>query len=162
MADFSLAYPIARGAAPALLALWAVVWLDEDLRSGGVLGLVALILGLVVVASTPRRALDRSRGGARSGVPAVLAVAMLISLYSVIDRGGGALRPARNVQRRHHRDHRSSHYTRDASQVCAVREVSVVLAALAGWLWLGEPLGGMRVVGALLICAGIVAIALLG
>ena len=43
----------------------------------------------------------------------------------------------------------------------AVREVSVVFAALAGW-WLGEPMGRLRLLGAVLICAGIGLIALAG
>jgi drug/metabolite transporter (DMT)-like permease len=204
LADFSLAYPIARGAAPALLALWAIVWLDEDLRSGGVLGLVLLILGLMVVASTPRRALDRIGGGARSGVLAALAVAMLISLYSVIDGAAVRLAPPATYNAaitgatallvtlvtllRYDRQALLGVWRRQWPKIVlvgpliplsytlvleaytlapvayagAVREVSVVLAALAGWLWLGEPLGGVRVVGAVLICAGIVAIALLG
>lgn len=44
----------------------------------------------------------------------------------------------------------------------AVREVSVVFAAFAGWRWLGEELGAIRLVGALLIFAGILVIAVAG
>ena len=44
----------------------------------------------------------------------------------------------------------------------AVREVSVVLAAFAGWRFLGEDLGARRVAGAAVIFAGILLIALLG
>ena len=44
----------------------------------------------------------------------------------------------------------------------AVREVSVVFAALVGWRWLGEGFGGWRVAGALLIFAGILVIAIAG
>jgi drug/metabolite transporter (DMT)-like permease len=44
----------------------------------------------------------------------------------------------------------------------AIREVSVVLGALAGWRFLGENLGPMRVVGALVIFSGILTVALLG
>ncbi len=44
----------------------------------------------------------------------------------------------------------------------AIREMSVVFAALIGWRWLGEGFGRMRVSGALLIFAGIVVIALAG
>jgi drug/metabolite transporter (DMT)-like permease len=46
--------------------------------------------------------------------------------------------------------------------VGAVREVSVVLAALAGWLWLGEGFGLERLAGAALIFAGLLAIAIGG
>jgi drug/metabolite transporter (DMT)-like permease len=41
----------------------------------------------------------------------------------------------------------------------AVREVSVVLAALAGWLFLGEGFGARRTAGAVLVMAGIAALA---
>lgn len=44
----------------------------------------------------------------------------------------------------------------------AVREVSVVLGALAGWHFLGEKLGSVRVIGAFIIFAGILTIALFG
>jgi drug/metabolite transporter (DMT)-like permease len=44
----------------------------------------------------------------------------------------------------------------------AIREVSVVLGALAGWRFLGENLGPFRVIGAFIIFSGILIIALLG
>ena len=44
----------------------------------------------------------------------------------------------------------------------AIREVSVVLGAFAGWQFLGEKLGKARILGAVVIFAGIVMIAVLG
>jgi len=44
----------------------------------------------------------------------------------------------------------------------AIREISVVLGAFAGWRFLGEKLGSVRVVGAFVIFAGILTIALFG
>lgn len=44
----------------------------------------------------------------------------------------------------------------------AVREVSVIFAAFAGWYWLKEKFGGWRIVGSLFIFLGIVVIAVLG
>jgi len=44
----------------------------------------------------------------------------------------------------------------------AVREVSVVFGALAGWWFLKERMGGVRVLGAFVIFAGIVLIAMYG
>jgi drug/metabolite transporter (DMT)-like permease len=44
----------------------------------------------------------------------------------------------------------------------AIREISVVLGALAGWRFLGENLGPVRMVGAFIIFSGILIIALLG
>lgn len=40
----------------------------------------------------------------------------------------------------------------------AIREISIVFGALAGWLWLKESFGLVRVVGAVAIFAGIVTI----
>jgi uncharacterized membrane protein len=92
--DFSLVYPVARGAAPALLAIWATLFLGERLQRAGVVGLILVLIGLLYVG--------------------------------------------------------------------ALREVSIVLAALAGWRWLGEAFGALRTVGALLIFVGIVVIATAG
>ena len=44
----------------------------------------------------------------------------------------------------------------------AIREVSVVLGALAGWYFLKEKLGPVRVIGAFIIFSGILTIALFG
>jgi drug/metabolite transporter (DMT)-like permease len=44
----------------------------------------------------------------------------------------------------------------------AIREVSVVIAALVGWLWLGEQFGARRLAGAVAVFAGIVILAVLG
>ncbi len=44
----------------------------------------------------------------------------------------------------------------------AIREVSVVFGALAGWLWLNEGFGVQRAIGAALIFAGILVIAVAG
>lgn len=48
------------------------------------------------------------------------------------------------------------------SYVGAIREVSIVFAAIAGWLFLGENLGKIRIVGALIMFVGIIIIATLG
>src|SRR5215471_6591844 len=47
--DFSLIYPLARGAAPAFLLIWATFFLGERPRPLGLIGLVLLLLGLTVV-----------------------------------------------------------------------------------------------------------------
>src|SRR5436305_4563499 len=44
----------------------------------------------------------------------------------------------------------------------AIREVSIVFAALMGWLWLGEGFGLVRTLGSFCIFAGIVVIAIFG
>jgi len=44
----------------------------------------------------------------------------------------------------------------------AIREISVVFAAFMGWRWLGEELGLVRMVGAVVIFVGILVIAIAG
>ena len=44
----------------------------------------------------------------------------------------------------------------------ALRELSIVLAALAGWRWLGESFGVVRTTGAVLIFFGILVVAVAG
>jgi drug/metabolite transporter (DMT)-like permease len=48
------------------------------------------------------------------------------------------------------------------SYVGALREVSIVFAALAGWLWLKEGFGAVRSIGAALIFGGMLIIAVAG
>jgi drug/metabolite transporter (DMT)-like permease len=49
-----------------------------------------------------------------------------------------------------------------ASYVGAVREISVVLAAIVGTVWLGESWGALRIAGAVCIFCGILVIAIAG
>jgi drug/metabolite transporter (DMT)-like permease len=98
--DFSLVYPLSRGAAPALLVLWAALFLGERPGWGGLFGLALLLFGLLLVGglfTRPAQA-DASRGPSRglpfsaSAIGAALGVALCISIYSVFD--GAAVRIA--------------------------------------------------------------------
>ncbi len=98
--DFSLVYPIARGAAPVLLVLWSAIFLRENLTAGGYLGLAMLTGGMIVIGAT---SLLQNRGVAPSqfggkvppqiggkkphlkGILVALSVALIISLYTLID-----------------------------------------------------------------------------
>ena len=197
-ADFSQVYPLARGAAPALLALWTVVLLRQYPSRAGLLGLALIVLGLVPV------------GGGESwwkwggpafrfrGVLASFGVALCTSVYSLIDGvavrrtspapytvailllGSALLAPpivARYGGRAVAAEFRRQWLRIVAAGVLmllaytlvlrayavaplayagAIREVSVVIAALAGWLWLGERFGARRLAGAVAVFAGIV------
>lgn len=198
--DFSLVYPLARGAAPALLALWAALFLGERPSPAGLLGMGLLLLGLLVVGG----AFGRTGRPSRSAVVAALGVALCISVYSAIDGAAvqiaapitytvfefiaSALLMAPLMLRRYRpdaiaREWRANWrrivlvgllmmlayglvllaYSRGhVSYAGAIREVSVVFAALIGWRWLGEGFGRARLAGALLIFAGILVIALAG
>ncbi len=201
-ADFSLVYPIARGAAPALLALWAILFLGEMPSSTGLLGLLIIIGGLVIVGS--RRMADSAAVPDQQSILLPLAVAVCISIYSAID--GAAVQIAAAVPYtalifvltaamvtpfvvRHYGLGAMRHTMRrrlpraaligtlslaayalvlaayrlaPVSYAGAVREISVVVGALAGRLLFGEPFGMRRTIGAAIIFAGILLIALAG
>jgi drug/metabolite transporter (DMT)-like permease len=83
-ADFSLVYPLARGAAPALIAIWSVLFLGERLTIGGVFGLGIIVFGLLVTGGSNLL----QQGGEKPhlcGIALALTIALLISLYSTID-----------------------------------------------------------------------------
>lgn len=82
--DFSLVYPIARGTAPAFLMAWSVLFLREQLTIGGVIGIILIVLGMIVIGAT---SLIQARGSRLhiKGILTALTVALIISLYTLID-----------------------------------------------------------------------------
>ena len=82
--DFSLVYPIARGTAPAFLMLWSILFLHETLTPGGMLGIGMIVAGMVIIGAT---SLIQNRGSRLhiKGVLIALSVALIISLYTLID-----------------------------------------------------------------------------
>ncbi len=206
--EFSLVYPMARGAAPALIAVWAVLFLGERLTSGGILGLAVIIAGLLLVgfsgflawrrtSDSPPDDENEKPAAFWKGLLLALLVAVLISIYSTIDaaavRRTGAfpytiliflLAP---LLTRFH-GILTGIWRRQPGRIVAIglltvlaylmalvaysiaplgysgaiREVSVVLGAFAGWRFLGERMGALRLIGAGIIFAGILVIAFLG
>jgi drug/metabolite transporter (DMT)-like permease len=202
--DFSLVYPIARGGAPALLALWAIIFLKETPSATGKVGLAVLTGGLMIVGSSKWWSVRKKGIGSATGFGLACLVALTISIYSVIDGaavkladaaaytvlvfvltaifaipvifklyGWGAIKTEGR-----------SHWLRAAAIGClsllaymlvlytytfapvsyggAIREISIVFGALAGWLWLKESFGFVRAIGAAVIFAGILTILLGG
>lgn len=88
--DFSLVYPMARGAAPALLTLWAILFLGERPGLVGLLGISLLICGLIAVGGTTWWQQRKSSSLAGSALALALATACCVSVYSAID--GAAVR----------------------------------------------------------------------
>lgn len=82
--DFSLVYPIARGTAPAFLMLWSVLFLREKLTVGGMIGVGLIVFGMVIIGAT---SLLQNRGSRLhlKGIALALSVALIISLYTLID-----------------------------------------------------------------------------
>jgi drug/metabolite transporter (DMT)-like permease len=99
--DFSQVYPIARGAAPVLLAVWSALLLREYPSVWGACGIIGIVLGLVVIGTSaapgavPRGERNSSGGSVsprdragvsrRSGILVALGVALFTSVYSLID-----------------------------------------------------------------------------
>jgi drug/metabolite transporter (DMT)-like permease len=201
--EFSLIYPIARGAAPAFLALWSFLFLGERPTAGGLIGLGMIIAGLLIIGSSAL-ASSRVRRLHIKGVAVAVFLALLISIYSAID--GAAVKNGHAVAyvmtmftlvpipispfilRRYGWARLWQAFREQSVRLLltgilgvaaymmavlayslaplsysgAIREVSVVFGALAGWWFLKERLGPMRILGAIVIFAGILVIAYLG
>ena len=200
-ADFSQVYPLARGAAPALLAVWAVVVLREHPSVLGVAGLALVVGGLVPLGSGATWWKWGGPGFRTRGVAASFGVALCVSVYSLIDGVAvrrtspapytvavllvGALLLAPPILVRYGgravlAELRGqfprivaagalmlfayilvlrAYVVAPLAYAGAVREVGVVIAALAGWLWLGESFGARRLAGAIAVFLGIVVLA---
>ncbi len=202
--DFSLVYPIARGAAPAMIAVWALLFLGEQPGVWGTAGLTVLIIGLTVVGGA---GILTGRGAVKvsaESVPTALFLAFCISVYSAIDAAAVRMMPARSyaalvlvitsimlapiLYSRYGTRAILAGFRKYPVRIFAVafvmpvayilvlnaykltkvsyaaagREVSVIIAALAGWLLMGEEFGPIRTIGAALIFFGIMIIAVSG
>jgi len=83
--EFSLVYPIARGAAPVLLTVWTMLFLKEIPHIFGLLGISLIVVGLIIVgASSSWKTLISTKLNVSSIVIALFA-ATCISVYSTID-----------------------------------------------------------------------------
>lgn len=82
--DFSLIYPIARGAAPALLAVWAALFLHEIPTTGGLFGILMIVLGMVIIGSTSLLQNHENKPHLK-GIMLALGVAFIISVYTLVD-----------------------------------------------------------------------------
>ena len=76
--DFSMSYPIVRGAGALAAAAGGVLLLNDSLSVTSTIGIVIAVLGLFVLA----------KSGSRHVVGAALAVASTIAVYSVVDGHG--------------------------------------------------------------------------
>ncbi|HKX29694.1 MAG TPA: DMT family transporter [Blastocatellia bacterium] len=202
-ADFSLVYPIARGTAPALLALWSVLFLGERLSRHGILGLTVLVCGLMIIGSS---AILRQRTATADWRSLMLAflVAILISIYSAID--GSAVKSTDAIRytvvvswltallvtpfmfKRYGWRELKNGWAANRVRASAIgfltvasyglaliafkivpvgysgaiRETGIVFGVFAGWLFLKEGFGKIRLLGSLLALAGILTIAIAG
>ncbi len=84
--DLSLVYPLMRGAAPLLTAVFGVLWLAETPGSTGWIGIALISCGVAALAA---RGLDHAPS--RAAIGFALSNAVVIAAYTVID-GTGARR----------------------------------------------------------------------
>ncbi len=201
--DFSLVYPVARGAAPALVVIWTALFLGEIPSPGGFIGIIMIVCGLAVIGAT---SLFQGQTGKLHfrGIAIALSVAVVISIYTLVDGYAVKHGPALSyglclfalmplltspfIVRHYGWRHMAEAFRHQTKRLIlvgflgviayllalfaysiapvnyseAVREVSVVLGAFAGWYFLGEKMGKIRILGAVLIFVGIVLIAVFG
>jgi drug/metabolite transporter (DMT)-like permease len=201
--DFSLIYPVARGAAPALVVIWTALFLREIPSTGGFLGIAMIVCGLAIIGATSLLQ-DHAGKPQIRGIAIALSIALIISFYTLIDgfavKNGPALSYGLSmftlvpvlttplIVRHYGWDHLVEGLRGQPARLIlvgflgviaylfalfaysiapvnyseAIREVSVVMGAFAGWYFLGEKMGKTRILGAGVIFAGIVMIAIFG
>src|SRR5271157_4270640 len=81
--DFSLVYPMGRGAAPALIAVWAAIFLHERFTLGGLIGIIIIVVGLLIVGGGD--IFQTHTKPHTRGILLALLLALLISIYSILD-----------------------------------------------------------------------------
>ncbi|NND02909.1 MAG: EamA family transporter [Acidimicrobiia bacterium] len=77
--DFSIAYPVARGAAPALVAVGGFVFLGDRLGAAEIGAIAVIVAAIVWISWTPGKTLDRT------GIRWALLTGLAISIYTVVD-----------------------------------------------------------------------------
>ncbi|MGE5073646.1 MAG: EamA family transporter [Anaerolineae bacterium] len=201
--DFSLVYPVARGAAPAMVVIWAALFLGEIPSAVGFVGIALIVLGLAVIGATSLFQNGMAKPQFR-GIAIALSVALVISIYTLVDgfavKHGPALPYGLSffvlmpllttplIVRHYGWPELAAGFRAQPARLIlvgilsvvaylfalfaysiapvnyseAIREVSVVLGAFAGWYFLGEQMGPVRILGAVGIFAGIVLIAVFG
>ncbi|HKL45658.1 MAG TPA: DMT family transporter [Roseovarius sp.] len=187
--DLSLIYPIARGAAPVMVALGAMVWADEGLPVLAWIGIVTVSAGIMILAAI--------RHADTRGIAAALCTSAIIAAYSIIDgigiRVSGAplgyviwlfaaeifvvfFVGATRVQRLRALPGKAvtlgllggaisglayalALYAKTLAPigiVSAIRETSVIFAALIGVYWMGEGPARRRLIAASVVALGVI------
>ena len=191
--DLSLIYPIARGTAPVMVALGAMIWADEILSLWAWIGILTVSTGILILAAV--------RYADKRGMGAALLTSVIIAAYSVVD--GIGIRVSGTpigyvvwlfaaeifvavfvIATRFDRARAISTkalvlgltggvisgfayalalFAKTLAPigiVSAVRETSVIFAALIGVYWLGEGPARRRLVAASVVALGVMILAL--
>ena len=192
--DLSLAYPLMRGLAPLIVALVAVVALDDAMTQSMWFGIGFICAGILSPAVWQRRTLSCR------GTLIAAGNAIVIAMYTLVDGVGTRLSDnplsycewlfflsafpilalALAVERRGAWQHARSRWKvglaggafsvaaygivlwamtqAPVAAVAALRETSVIIAAAIGTFFFREPLAGIRIAGAVLVAAGVIAL----
>jgi drug/metabolite transporter (DMT)-like permease len=194
--DLGHAYPLMRGTAPLLVALFGIVLLDERPGATMWLGILLISTGILSIGLL-------QRGRARLGATLwALANAVIIASYTLVDGAGARLSGTPTgygtwmfwlqgvpfvllvavLRRRAALDYAKRNWQRGlggglcvissygivlwamtqapVAAVAALRETSVIFAALLGAVLLKEPFGRTRVIGACAVALGVMALRL--
>jgi len=84
--DLSLVYPVARGAAPLIVAPLAVLLLGERLSASGLLGIALVVVG--IFATHARSLASTAPPGGRSVLALALLTGVMIAGYSLVNKAG--------------------------------------------------------------------------
>ncbi|HEY3182995.1 MAG TPA: EamA family transporter [Gaiellaceae bacterium] len=187
-AELSLVYPLARGSAPVIVLLGGIAFLGAGASAAQVAGVLLVATGVVLVrGSAPRRGVAFAlaigsviaaytlvdKRGIRHASPVtyleltMIAPSLAYALAVVRAKGLGAVRSAVSRQTVVAGLATFGAYAlvlaalqrASAASVAAVRETSVVIAALLATPLLGERVGRARIAGACLVAAGVAALA---
>ena len=194
--DLGHAYPLMRGTAPLLVALFGIALLDERPSATMWLGILLISAGILSIGLL-------QRGRAQLGATIwALANAVIIATYTLVDGAGARLSGTSTgygtwmfwlqgvpfvllvgvLRRRAALDYAKRNWQRGlgggfclvssygivlwamtqapVAAVAALRETSVIFAALLGAVFLREPFGRPRVIGACAVALGVMALRL--
>jgi drug/metabolite transporter (DMT)-like permease len=187
-AELSLVYPLARGSAPVLVLLVGVAFLGAGASTAQVAGVLLVAAGVVLVrGGAPRRGVALAlaigaviaaytlvdKRGVRHAGPitylelTMIAPSLAYALAAVRVRGLAAVRATVNLPAVAAGIATFGAYAlvlaalqrASAASVAAVRETSVVIAAVLAAPLLGERVGRARIAGACLVAVGVAALA---
>ena len=183
--EVSVVYPVARGSAPVVVLVFSAVALKEGVPAGAVAGVLAISCGVLLLARRARPPRDvwfglaigltiaaytlvDSEGVERADPIAYLAlvVAPCAVVYPLVTK----VRPDVGARTALTAAATFGAFLMvlaafrlaPAAPVAAVRESSVVIAAILAAVVLHEPVDSRRIVGAIAVAAGVAAIALSG
>jgi drug/metabolite transporter (DMT)-like permease len=181
-AELSAVYPLARGSAPVIVLLVSVAFLGVSLSAAAVIGVLLVAAGVVLMRGSGRSLLALAVGACIAGytlvdnegvkhadaLPYLELVLIVPALAYAAWIGRTRLRASFGWRAGLAGIGMFAAYgltllalrLTAAAPVAAVRETSIVIAVLLGALVLHEPVGRARLLGSVVIAAGVCAIAL--